>query len=113
MKIRSGFVSNSSSSSFCLIVKYSDYASVYKNLSDLEKSILNSVGPETIEAFGLKLQKISYGVGNNSPFEDYSYDGELDAIEEKKMEEEGPSYIIDEIVEKLMKFDNISNTVDC
>ena len=42
MKIRNGFVSNSSSSSFVLVVKKDDYDKVYSDLSDDAKKVADA-----------------------------------------------------------------------
>jgi len=43
MKIRIGFVSNSSSSSYILIIKKDEYDELYNSLSKLEKHILDNL----------------------------------------------------------------------
>ena len=43
MKIRSGFVSNSSSSSFVLVVKEDSFKEAYNKLTDIEKQIIDVV----------------------------------------------------------------------
>jgi len=47
MKIRSGFVSNSSSSSFVMIVKKEAYENVFSNLSKLEQKLAEDLFKET------------------------------------------------------------------
>jgi len=60
MKIRMGFVSNSSSSSFVIFVKKSDFDKIQATLSDLEKDILAFIEPKNVKAFDMDLVKISY-----------------------------------------------------
>jgi hypothetical protein len=47
MKIRTGFVSNSSSSSFVIFLKEKDYEEVYNELSPLEKELVDYLEPQT------------------------------------------------------------------
>ena len=112
MKIRTGFVSNSSSSSFVVFLLEEDYNKIYKGLSKLEMDILSQAHPEKVKAFGKQLVKVGYMSGNDSIFEDYSYDGKLTEDEETRMEDEGPDCIMDEIVDKLTKGDCITDSQD-
>jgi hypothetical protein len=49
MKIRNGFVSNSSSSSFVAFVDKKDYEAAFKQLKDEEKRILGFFPPENLK----------------------------------------------------------------
>ena len=110
MKVRMGFVSNSSSSSFVLFVKESDFEKVRKDLSGLEKSMLDTVGAEKVKAFGLNLVKISWMSGDGSVLENCTFDDvELSEEEKEKLEDEGPDSLFDEVVEKLKKFPHLEN----
>lgn len=109
MKIRTGFVSNSSSSSFCLIVKKSDYDSVFEGMSSLEKEIIDYVKPKQLKAFGLDLVKI-----NTFHSEDYftlsDFYSEKATKEEKEiMEDCGAGEFLDIIINKLQEFDHIED----
>ena len=106
MKIRQGFVSNSSSSSFVIFVEKKDYDKIVAELSVLEKDILSAVSPEKIKAFGKNLMKIGYMSGNYSTLEDYTYEGKLSDKEEDDLENEGADCILDKIVEKFKKTKN-------
>jgi hypothetical protein len=112
MKIRTGFVSNSSSSSFVLFVLKDDYDKVVKSLSKLEKDILSYTNPQNIKAFGKQLVKLGYVSGNYSTYEDYSYDGNLTEEEQEKLDDESAGCIMDEIIEKLNKGDCLTDRQD-
>jgi hypothetical protein len=51
MKIRTGFVSNSSSSSFVIFLKEKDYEEVYNELSPLEKELVDYLEPQNKKWF--------------------------------------------------------------
>jgi hypothetical protein len=112
MKIRTGFVSNSSSSSFVVFLLDEDYKKVCDGLSKLEMDILSKAHPQKVNAFGKQLVKVGYTSGNYSIFEDYSYDGILTEEEEEKLGYEGPDCIMDSIVEKLTKGDCLTDSQD-
>lgn len=112
MKIRSGFVSNSSSSSFVMFVQKEDYDKVFETLDDLEKDIIKHINPREVNAFGKKLIKIGCISGNYSSFEDYNYDGDLTEEQKDYLENDGPDCIMDNIIEKLNNFEYLSHSQD-
>ena len=69
MKIRSGFVSNSSSSSFLAIIKRDDYDKIIKSLSPIGQSLLEYVGWTKKGFAGHDCVLIYYVTGNYSSFE--------------------------------------------
>ncbi len=52
MKIRSGFVSNSSSSSFMAVVEKDAFEQMKKTLSPMALAVLNEIGVNNTQAFG-------------------------------------------------------------
>jgi hypothetical protein len=83
MKIRNGFVSNSSSSSFLLVTTKMNYDKVLESLSENEKELLKKCNYlfGRKKAFGQELITISYINGEYSSFEDLPK-GSADLIQE-------------------------------
>jgi hypothetical protein len=86
MKIRNGFVSNSSSSSFLLVTTKTNYDKVLEelSLSEEEQELLKDCDDlfGTKKVFGQDLITISYVEGNYSDFEDLP-EGAYELIEEQ------------------------------
>jgi len=59
MKIRTGFVSNSSSASYLIIVKKEDFQKIYNGLKDFEQSMINEVS-KPFKKFGMNLVEIYF-----------------------------------------------------
>ena len=112
MKYRNGFVSNSSSSSFMILLRKEDYLEVYNNLSDLERDIVNFLEPETINKFGIEFIKLSGMTGNYSSLEDYGCDLDLTDKETEKLENDGPECIYDNIHNQFKEYEHIEDSVD-
>jgi hypothetical protein len=100
MKVRTGFVSNSSSSSYVIFVKKADFDTVMS-----EKDLLNYISPENIQAFGMDLVKIGYVSGNYSSFEDYSGTADLSETDQGALDDNGADGVFYENV--MSKFENI------
>lgn len=74
MKIRNGFVSNSSSSSFIILVEASRYDNWYNNLDYYQKQLIDYIGHRNVSIFGKEAFEITGMSGNYSSFEDFSVD---------------------------------------
>jgi hypothetical protein len=108
MKIRKGFVSNSSSSSFVIFVKKSDFDKIQATLSGLEKDILSFIEPKNIKAFDMDTIKISYLTGNDDSFESYTFKGDLSEGERKDLED-GASCLFEKIVKRFKSGPHLSH----
>ena len=113
MKVRQGFVSNSSSSSFVVFLKKEDYKEVYNRLSNLEKELVNYLKPTNKKAFGLDIVCISGVSGNCDSFEEFSTNIELTNEEQEALEGEGAHCIFDEkIYKKFLEKDHLEGGED-
>lgn len=81
MKIRNGFVSNSSSSSFVAFVDKKDYEDAFKQLKDEEKRILGFFPPEN-----LKYKKTEFVKLMNNQSDGELYINEHSYIDEDDLE---------------------------
>lgn len=74
MKTRSGFVSNSSSSSYVIIFEKNEYDKLMLELTDLQRDIMDFFRDgNPVQRFGLNdIVFISYVEGNDSTLEYYS-----------------------------------------
>ena len=108
MKIRMGFVSNSSSSSFVIFVKKSDFDKIQAMLSGLEKDILAFIEPKNVKAFDMDLVKIDYFTGNDDSFDSYTFKGDL-SEEEREELEDGASCLFEKIVKRFKGVPHLSH----
>ena len=70
MKIRKGFVSNSSTSSFMLLSTVENYDKVYNELPDVIKKIVDELGKNSKTVFSKKAYVMEWMEGNIDYFED-------------------------------------------
>jgi len=86
MKIRQGFVSNSSSSSFVIFASQEAFDAALAECSEIEKKIAKLFLCDSPKEFlGKKVLSYSYCTGNNG---DYFYDQVREALAEEENEEE-------------------------
>jgi hypothetical protein len=72
MKIRNGFVSNSSSSSFILKIPKDSFEDWEKSLSKVEKELLDEVGGRSTQIIlGIECVEISRAMGHSEGMFDY------------------------------------------
>jgi hypothetical protein len=97
MKIRNGFVSNSSSSSFVVVIPKEDYEKMMNEVDGFQKAVIEALGPKKDNVFGREAMIISGFHGNISSFEymepdfkDY-YDLDEEEFEDKYGYEPYPS----------------------
>lgn len=114
MKIRSGFVSNSSSSSFIIIIKKEDYKSLLNKISAFEKEMIQFLNPTTHKKFGLELVSLSMVTGNDDSFESYEPNEDLMTQEELDfVEEDGVAYFFSEhVLPKIYEYEHIEESLD-
>jgi hypothetical protein len=77
MKIRSGFVSNSSSSSFVIVARKSDVDAILTEMNDYDRAVVNHVSVGDKQAFGETLAIFQGSTGNDNSWEWFEYNGEL------------------------------------
>jgi len=93
MKVRTGFVSNSSSSSYVLVLRESDYNNLTANADPLTLAVLKYLGVAEGKLGDMKIRAISWMEGNYSSFEYFDGASEemIDAwVEQQK--KENPDY---------------------
>ncbi len=76
MKIRSGFVSNSSSSSFVIVARKSDVDAILKEMNDYDRAVVNHVSAGEKQAFGDTLSIFQGSTGNEDSWEWFEYEGD-------------------------------------
>lgn len=109
MKIRNGFVSNSSSSSFVLAVKLEEHEKLIKNLSDFDKAVLKGLG-KVKNVFGQKCFVIGDSMDSGGYHticgEDWAPKGHDFAIED----ENGETYdVFDAVYNYQAKAEKLTN----
>ena len=113
MKSRQGFVSNSSTSSYIIIIPDENFEEVISELSEIQQKIIKELVNDE-EVIGIKSKVLSYMSGNISSFEDYEFSEELqEEIEENGIEDEPheTAYEFGELVRKHPK--GYRHSVDC
>jgi hypothetical protein len=78
MKIRSGFVSNSSSSSFVALLSAKDFEAIKDSLSILDAAVVSAVGVEQKQFLGNDCVSFGYISGNYSTLENMGNDEIMD-----------------------------------
>lgn len=84
MKIRQGFVSNSSSSSFVILMTEDQYKELHEKVDVNQKALMEELKTE-VKAFGLDLIQMAGCEGNYSIFEEMEIAD--DELEEDEFEE--------------------------
>ena len=120
MKIRQGFVSNSSSSSFVIIMTAEQHKEWLDKLNPYEKQVVDELGHDGQKFNGSDVIILSGVTGNYSFYEDMSLEpieedkdlDEGDICEKYEMSEFEPGEVWYSAEEKLPK-DIINHSVDC
>jgi hypothetical protein len=112
MKVRQGFVSNSSSSSFMICLRKEDYKEVFNSLSKLEQELVKHLHPIDKKVFGLDLKIISGTSGNYDSFEDFVIDIDLTDEEEERLDDDGAACIFDDVYKKFEAKEHFQHGVD-
>lgn len=99
MKLRKGFVSNSSSSSFVLVTTKENHDKVYDKLSDFEKAVIKSITFET-KVYGI--DSIGYETWYDQGSSSYDHlDVDWDEDVPDEYEDEGYYEVIEKYTELL------------
>ena len=102
MKTRSSFVSNSSSTSYVILVKKENYDKVLKKSDKITKEIMNQLKSNKVKVFGQNLISIEYLCGNYDTLSEIDVselldDKESDEVSTCDLKEEKFTSFIDEL----------------
>lgn len=113
MKIRAGFVSNSSSSSFVVFTSAENFDAVLEKFKPCERQIIAQITGSAPTFNGIAMKSIGCMEGNYSSFEDNCPDFEEEDIEylENEYGDEYGEYICHIVVYKFVK--DLEENGDC
>ena len=113
MKSREGFVSNSSTSSYIIIIPDENFEEVISELTEIQQKIVKELVNDE-EVIGIKAKVLSYMSGNISSFEDWEFSDELQKELEANEIEDEPYETADEFGELVKKHPKgYCHSVDC
>jgi hypothetical protein len=115
MKTRSGFVSNSSSSSFVIIAPEEAYKKVFSEMTEYERAVMDCVDKHPESFFGKSVVVITGSSGNYSCWDDFD---SSEFVKEDEDEDDLPyaGEVFDELMEKVKKASEgsfIYENIDC
>ena len=117
MKYRSGFVSNSSTSSFVITTTEDNYLLTLSLLHPYVRAVVEAVGPEYGGLLGKKVVTLGVSEGNVDTFEylDISFDGEIpkEIIDKEDYYGSAASAAWNMFIKKLGTTNVITTTVEC
>jgi hypothetical protein len=108
MKVRLGFVSNSSSSSFIMLVTEEDYKAVYEGLNSIEKKVMDYLVKDGGNFAGHKIKKFStysgdgYGTWDECSVE-LTEEEQQKLVDADKYEDEYNDWLLDDVFNKVCK----------
>lgn len=113
MKIRTGFVSNSSSSSFVVFTSAENFDTVLEKFKPCERQIISRISEQAPTFNGIKMKAIGCMEGNYSSFEDNYPDFEEDDVAylEDEYGDEYGEYICHMVVDKFIR--ELEDNGDC
>jgi len=97
MKTRSGFVSNSSSSSYVLVLKEEDYKALVEGADPLTQAIANHFGGDEVSLGDIPLRAVQWMSGNYDTLEDFDIHSHTDAIKAYLKEHENEEVTADDL----------------
>lgn len=107
MKVRQGFVSNSSSSSFVIFASKEVFDAVLADLNDLQKKVANLFISESETFLGREVMSYSYCSGNNG---DYYYEQVEEVVNSQDENGDDENESLDEMVD--FAFDEFEKLIE-